>query len=360
MPVTIYKSTDANAPAKPSTGADTPKYIMDIFKACLVDGYSGKAAAGWTLDYNDTTAGKERMALSNGNGVIEFVQHRNNHIVMLLWDSITTPGVGAFYDDAFNDVMSDGVNGIKHLSKPTPGAESEDVPAIYTWNLFTGSQYDWTLYANDKAAWLRFHYPEGHASAEAGDSLGYSASYHPLLFLGAIQSPDLARDSFGNFFLAYGGYIKPNLTSGNTSATQHIAHMLGLRTPMGTVPDYAVNTPVFDIEYAQRGTYDHNPLSPVREVSRFTVTYMGADVPKPSHWSNTSQAEYHFAYLPGALTLGRDNGSNGGFWGNWSLENGFTWNQQTSVIGGLSVFPAGVLNSTSAGTGLTDDAGWWP
>lgn len=52
MPWTPYSSTDASAPVL--TGAtDT---LNALLKACLVDGYGAKAAAGWTSPYYDATS----------------------------------------------------------------------------------------------------------------------------------------------------------------------------------------------------------------------------------------------------------------------------------------------------------------
>lgn len=46
---TLYRSTDTNAPA--ITGQSGS--LITVLRACLVDGYSGKTAAGWTVAYED-------------------------------------------------------------------------------------------------------------------------------------------------------------------------------------------------------------------------------------------------------------------------------------------------------------------
>lgn len=89
MAVTIYRSTDAGAPALPANVAyNSAKFYMDVIKACLVTGYGSKAGAGWTIDYEDTTAGKHRLAVSNGNGIAEFITWGSYSVAMLVWDSI--------------------------------------------------------------------------------------------------------------------------------------------------------------------------------------------------------------------------------------------------------------------------------
>lgn len=51
MAITVYRSDDTSAPAlSPSTGNGT---YLALLKACLVDGYGAKSAAGWTLEFDD-------------------------------------------------------------------------------------------------------------------------------------------------------------------------------------------------------------------------------------------------------------------------------------------------------------------
>lgn len=68
MPVpTIYRSTDVGAPAwsGSATAQNRAKYMMQILKACLVDGYAGKDPAGWTLvGYDDVMP---QLAIANGS-----------------------------------------------------------------------------------------------------------------------------------------------------------------------------------------------------------------------------------------------------------------------------------------------------
>ena len=128
MAVTIYRHSDSGAPALPSSSSyEGAGWYMDVLKACLVTGYGSKAAAGWTMDYEDTTANKRRMAISNGNGVLEMITRGTTGLGFVIWDSITTPGVGAAMDDTFADVMSEGVNGWKHEQVAAPGADSEKI-----------------------------------------------------------------------------------------------------------------------------------------------------------------------------------------------------------------------------------------
>lgn len=56
MPVTLYRSTDDDAPAL------TKSNLSLILKACLVTGYGSKPGAGWTMPYEDAAASKRIFA----------------------------------------------------------------------------------------------------------------------------------------------------------------------------------------------------------------------------------------------------------------------------------------------------------
>ena len=56
MPVTLYRSTDDDAPAL------TKSNLSLILKACLVTGYGSKPGAGWTMPYEDAAASKRVLA----------------------------------------------------------------------------------------------------------------------------------------------------------------------------------------------------------------------------------------------------------------------------------------------------------
>lgn len=58
---TIYKSSDGSAPSL----SGTANSLRALLKACLVDGYGAKAAAGWTEAYT----GSNKAAFQGGSGV---------------------------------------------------------------------------------------------------------------------------------------------------------------------------------------------------------------------------------------------------------------------------------------------------
>ena len=51
---TIYNKTDPGAPALGKSSSGAREAFKAVLKACLVYGYDGKPAAGWTLAAEDT------------------------------------------------------------------------------------------------------------------------------------------------------------------------------------------------------------------------------------------------------------------------------------------------------------------
>jgi len=85
MPLTVYTHFDAGAPTL--SGNTTLSKVRAVLKACLVDGYGGKPAAGWTMPH-DVTDG---FSLSNGDGVVSFTVRASNQdqLDIYVMESIT-------------------------------------------------------------------------------------------------------------------------------------------------------------------------------------------------------------------------------------------------------------------------------
>lgn len=363
MAVTVYRSTDTGAPTFPALGAQNqPGFFMDLLKACLVDGYGSKPAAGWSVDYEDTTAGKRRLALSNGNGVFEVVTWGTYSVGFFLWDSITTPGSGRLYDDPWASVISDGVNGWKDQLTPMPGAESDTSMGAYCYEMRSGNENNaaWTVFADDKSAWILFHRPEGNSSTDPGDPVDAAkGSYAIQLFVGAIKSPDLSRSGTGNLFIGFGG--KTAATSANcTSGSQdEFDYFWGLRTPMDTLPAVGNNS-AFGLDGISSSFNNQwrNSKSSVRLVTPICVNYKGADAPAPSGLSSL-YSEYFFAVLPGLAQFSIGTSSQCYFWSYYNLDNGATWSLDPTVIAGDTWMPWSLGTSPFFDVGLTDSADWW-
>lgn len=73
MPVTLYRSTDDDAPAL------TKSNLSLILKACLVTGYGSKPGAGWTMPYEDAAASKRVFAPAKSGELDSYLLvHDNN------------------------------------------------------------------------------------------------------------------------------------------------------------------------------------------------------------------------------------------------------------------------------------------
>ncbi|MFB8828340.1 hypothetical protein ACE0DR_01020 [Azotobacter sp. CWF10] len=86
MTITVYSSLDTGAPALPSVGGQ--RFIDNlklILKACLVDGYGSKPAAGWTVGHDHA----DGFSLGNGFGFVNFVSTASDAVAVYLMESIT-------------------------------------------------------------------------------------------------------------------------------------------------------------------------------------------------------------------------------------------------------------------------------
>lgn len=73
MPVTLYRSTDDDAPAL------TKSNLSLILKACLVTGYGSKPGAGWTMPHEEAAAGKRVFAPAKSGELDSYLLvHDNN------------------------------------------------------------------------------------------------------------------------------------------------------------------------------------------------------------------------------------------------------------------------------------------
>lgn len=94
---TYYSWKDTGGPGRNLTvGATRLQQLKQILKACLVDGYSGKAAAGWSMvhDFVSTTADSGfSMKPASGAGIINLVQPLSNgYLYVYLAETAATTG----------------------------------------------------------------------------------------------------------------------------------------------------------------------------------------------------------------------------------------------------------------------------
>lgn len=68
MTVRIYRSTDAGAPTRGALNGLPVNMLRQVFRACLIDGYGSKPAAGWSI-VDEGSAGFS-FTNANGSGII--------------------------------------------------------------------------------------------------------------------------------------------------------------------------------------------------------------------------------------------------------------------------------------------------
>jgi len=84
MPVTIYTHHDAAGPGLNLTGTNLAK-LLQILAPCLVNGYAGKPAAGWTLSQNLVNG----ITLSRtSGGAVNFTRTTNWGLMVYLMESM--------------------------------------------------------------------------------------------------------------------------------------------------------------------------------------------------------------------------------------------------------------------------------
>lgn len=81
QPVTVYRWDDPGAPQIGS--GDLWPGILNILKKCLVEGYGTKAAAGWTVEYEDVPGNKcvfRNDPTEGSGGYVQFQRQNNTNI----------------------------------------------------------------------------------------------------------------------------------------------------------------------------------------------------------------------------------------------------------------------------------------
>ncbi|ABS06925.1 hypothetical protein [Shewanella baltica] len=81
LPVTVYRNTDAGAPAIPTK----PSGWITVLKKCLVEGYGEKQPLGWTLDFEDAANNKvvfkNNVADGGSGGAVQFQPHTGSDAI---------------------------------------------------------------------------------------------------------------------------------------------------------------------------------------------------------------------------------------------------------------------------------------
>ena len=185
MPVTVYRSTDASAPLLSNTNGS----LIAVMKACLVDGYGSKAAAGWTAPYTGTNL----IAFKEGAG--------GNNRFLRVFDG----RADAFTSRVIKVRAYENMTAISTGTGPCPttgqlGGNGATLSYFYAGRVAPNPS--WVMVATSSFF---------HLLVESGDG----GMYPEYMAFGAFFS-DLPGDTFNNVLIAgpvdgggWGGYMDP-------------------------------------------------------------------------------------------------------------------------------------------------------
>jgi hypothetical protein len=147
---TIYRDSDGSAPQL--TG-ETGK-LTDLLKACLVDGYGSKSAAGWTREYYDDTT--KTAVFKPGAGPAHYWQVQDNG-----------PGAGTYKEARSRGYVS--MTAYNSGSEPFPTvAQYANGQFIRKSNTANSTVRNWVIAADDRTC---------HLFIDAGDASAYYLHY---------------------------------------------------------------------------------------------------------------------------------------------------------------------------------------
>lgn len=220
MTVRFYSSLDTGAPA---LSGDLYDRLRAIFKACLVDGYGSKPAAGWTLGH-DVSGG---FSLSNGDGVINLVR-------------TATSGVAVYIMEAITDASTALAGGVNRRSAGWYDGSSatERFYLFSNGGLYGGTNPHWVLVADEKT--VTFCAGGSTSTADQTNS-GYSTAIHFGNYINSLGLTGAAS------FCCLGGHNAPGTSSGQVLGSSSYRFGMVLRNPynglveQGVTPRYGAS-----------------------------------------------------------------------------------------------------------------------
>lgn len=187
---TIYRSTDAGAPA----GGSAAGGLIEVLRACLVDGYTGKSAAGWSVKFED--APNHLLALQNSTlftgSVYRFDDSQTGHCRMRGYSDMSDIDTGTNATPSVAD-RANGLQLVKHSSWIVVADSRTAWVSINNADFYGFGDFDSAL-PSDGLAWF-----------VSGDNTGASSSHSGIAAHGADGFASITREEWGQ-------YIPRNLT----------------------------------------------------------------------------------------------------------------------------------------------------
>lgn len=182
MAVTVYKSNDTGATTLDSLNGG--KSLINILKACLVNGYGAKAAAGWTIALEDAPNNKIIFRNSAANGTGRYFRFQENGVMY--------NGHGGGADqiavmrgcESYTDIDTTAGN-----FPNVDGADTSDDSTYYGVSVFKASAdnnagpYPWIVFADDRTCYVYIsYYKPGYT--DPFDSAMADADYRNIVAFG--------------------------------------------------------------------------------------------------------------------------------------------------------------------------------
>lgn len=208
---TVYKSTDAGAPVLTSAAGS----LNAVLRACLVDGYGAKAAAGWTVILEDND---------------DWVVFQNN---------VAGGGIGAAYsvrdDGTDNSGKAAAIKMWESVSNFDSGLNGTAARYICKSNTADATARAWCIVADDKFAYVFVNF-DGNSDHYIlhyfGDIIPYYANdaYHAVLCANASATTAYYQSGTCGQALTY---VLRELTQLGNSATKVLIPGAGMYLYLG-------------------------------------------------------------------------------------------------------------------------------
>ena len=205
----IYRSTDSGITWPPASfsGASSDEKrmlpIYEVLKSCLVEGYAGKAPAGWSMLYDKIATGTGlSFALQNAaKSAVWFFEFEEGYLNLKICD------VAPDFDTRLNEWNGD------YSAEFNPTGQKQRLSTYYIY----AYTYPWVLVANENGCFINLARP-GYENGTASYSKG---EYFISLYLGASASHPggMAAPEIGNGIIMGGAYSNGDSRFGCYNAT---------------------------------------------------------------------------------------------------------------------------------------------
>ncbi|WP_028579440.1 hypothetical protein [Desulfogranum japonicum] len=225
---TVYRWDDTDAPVV-MLGIG---YAIELLKACLVDGYGDKPAAGWSLEFDTGVSITERTAAFRNDPVDGTGCYLRVHE-----DETNILGYGSYTECCGYMTMSDVDTGSDRF--PTIESEYASICKAPNQN-YEGVPHPWIMIADNRCFYL-FVYPNADSRTATEPDIVDVAQYTTTMFFGDFESV-IPGDSYACALVGKSGYGTGALVYGQSPSSASANYTYVPRFSAGYPPDNTVTT----------------------------------------------------------------------------------------------------------------------